>query len=100
MMTKCTSPLAVLELKSVLDLTTTLVTYEKEAFIYYLSEIDIKVPEVDMDKVVSYAIELAVNTRTRTLYKMHLAAGVVLEADDLVTFDREFLEKEKKIANI
>ena len=100
MMTKCTSPLAVLELKSVLDLTTTLVTYEKEAFIYYLSEIDIKVPEVDMDKVVSYAIELAVNTRMRTLDKLHLAAGVVLEADDLVTFDREFLEKEKKIANI
>ena len=95
-----TSPVAVLELKSVLAWTTTLGTYEIEAFIDYLSEIDTKVPEVDMDEVVSYAIELAINIRMRTLDILHLSAGVVLEADDFVTFDREFLEKEKEIANI
>ena len=95
-----TSPVAVLELKSVLARTTTLSSYEIEAFVDYLSEVNIKVPEVDMGKIVSYASELAINIRMRTLDILHLAAGVVLEADDLVTFDREFLEKEKEIANI
>ena len=95
-----TSPVAVLELKSVLARTTTLGSYEIEAFVDYLSEVNIKVPEVDMDKVVSYASELAINIRMRTLDILHLSAGVVLEADDFVTFDREFLEKEKEIANI
>ena len=95
-----TSPVAVLELKSVLARTTTLGSYEIEAFVDYLSEVNIKVPEVDMDKVVSYASELAINIRMRTLDILHLSAGVVLEADDFVTFDREFLEKGKEIANI
>ncbi len=95
-----TSPVAVLELKSVLARTTTLSSYEIEAFVDYLSEVNIKVPEVDMGKIVSYASELAINIRMRTLDILHLAAGVVLEADDFVTFDREFLEKEKEIANI
>jgi len=31
---------------------------------------------------------------------LHLAAGVVLEVDGFITFDREFLEKEKEIENI
>lgn len=95
-----TSPVAVLELKSVLARTTTISSYEIEAFVDYLSEVNIKVPEVDMGKIVSYASELAINIRMRTLDILHLAAGVVLEADDFVTFDREFLEKEKEIANI
>jgi len=43
-----TSPVAVLELKSVLARTTTLSSYEIEAFVDYLSEVNIKVPEVDM----------------------------------------------------
>ena len=43
---------------------------------------------------------MAINIRMRTLDILHLAAGVVLEADDFVTFDREFLEKEKEVANI
>ena len=97
---KVTSPVVVLELKSVLARTTTLDTYEIEAFVDYLPEIKIKVPEVDMDKVVSMASEFAVNIRMRTLDILHIAAGVVLEADNFLTFDREFLEKEKEIANI
>lgn len=95
-----TSPVAVLELKSVLSRTTNLGTDEIEAFVDYLPEIKIEVPEVDMDKVVSNASEIAVNIRMKTLDILHLAAGVVLGADEFVTFDREFVEKEKEIVNL
>ena len=53
-----------------------------------------------MNKVISNAIEIAVNIRMKTLEILHLAAGVVLEVDGFITFDREFLEKEKEIENI
>lgn len=95
-----TSPVAILELKSVLSRTTTLDSGEIEAFVDYLPDINIEVPKIDMDKVVSNASEIAVNIRMKTLDILHLAAGVVLEADDFVTFDREFLDKEKEIVNI
>ena len=95
-----TSPVAILELKSVLCRTTTLDTDEIEAFVDYLHEINIEVPIIDMNKVISNAIEIAVNIRMKTLDILHLAAGVVLEVDDFITFDREFLEKEKEIENI
>ena len=95
-----TSPVAILELKSVLCRTTTLNTDEIEAFVDYLHEINIEVPMIDMNKVISNAIEIAVNIRMKTLEILHLAAGVVLEVDGFITFDREFLEKEKEIENI
>ena len=95
-----TSPVAILELKSVLCRTTTLNTDEIEAFVDYLHEINIEVPMIDMNKVISNAIEIAVNIRMKTLDILHLAAGVVLNVDDFITFDREFLEKEKEIENI
>ena len=95
-----TSPVAILELKSVLCRTTTLDTGEIEAFVDYLHEINIEVPMIDMNKVISNAIEIAVNIRMKTLGILHLAAGVVLNVDDFITFDREFLEKEKEIENI
>ena len=95
-----TSPVAILELKSVLCRTTTLDTDEIEAFVDYLNEINIEVPMIDMNKVISNAIEIAVNIRMKTLDILHLAAGVVLNVDDFITFDREFLEKEKEIENI
>ena len=95
-----TSPVAILELKSVLCRTTKLDTDEIEAFVDYLHEINIEVPMIDMNKVISNAIEIAVNIRMKTLDILHLAAGVVLEVDDFITFDREFLEKEKEIENI
>ena len=95
-----TSPVAILELKSVLCRTTKLDTDEIEAFVDYLHEINIEVPMIDMNKVISNAIEIAVNIRMKTLDILHLAAGVVLNVDDFITFDREFLEKEKEIENI
>ena len=95
-----TSPVAILELKSVLCRTTTLDTDEIEAFVDYLHETNIEVPMIDMNKVISNAIEIAVNIRMKTLDILHLAAGVVLEVDDFITFDREFIEKKKEIENI
>ena len=94
-----TSPVAILELKSVLCRTTTLDTDEIEAFVDYLHEFNIEVPMIDMNKVISNAIEIAVNIRMKTLDILHLAAGVVMNVD-FITFDRDFLEKEKEIENI
>ena len=94
-----TSPVAALELKSILSRTTNLGIDEIEAFVDYLPEINVEVPEVDMDKVISNAIEIAVRLRMKTLDILHISASMILEADDFVTFDREFAEKEKEIAN-
>lgn len=95
-----TSPVAVLELKSVFSRTTNLGVDEIEAFADYLPEINVEVPEVDMGRVISNASEIAVRIRMKTLDILHISASMILEADDFVTFDREFTEKEKEIANI
>ncbi len=97
---KVTSYVTILELKSVLSRTTALGVDEIEAFADYLPEIDIKIPEVDMDRVVSNAIAIAVTIRMRTLDLLHLSASMMLGADKFITFDREFSEKKKEIANL
>ncbi len=67
-----TSPVAVFELKSVLSRTTNLAEDEIEAFVDYLPEINVEVPEVDMDKVISNASEIAVKIRMKTLDILHI----------------------------
>ncbi len=95
-----TSPIAVLELKSVLSRTTSLGEDEIEAFVDYLPEIDVEVPEVEMGRILSNAIEIAGKIKMKTLDLLHLSASMILEAEDFVTFDREFAEKEIEIANL
>ena len=95
-----TSPVAILELKSVLSRTTDLGVDEIEAFADYLAEIKIEVPEVDMNKVLNNASDIALRIRMKTLDILHLSASMILDANDFVTFDREFIEKEKEIAGI
>jgi predicted nucleic acid-binding protein len=97
---RATSPVAVLELKSVLSRTTNLSVDEIEAFVDYLPEINVEIPEVSMNKIISNAIEIAVRLRMRTLDLLHISASMIIEADAFITFDREFIEKEKEIANI
>ncbi len=97
---RVTSPVAVLELKSVLSRTTNLGVDEIEAFVDYLPEINVEIPEVSMNKIISNAIEIAVRLRMRTLDLLHISASMIIEADAFITFDREFIEKEKEIANI
>ena len=53
-----------------------------------------------MDKIFDKAIEIAVNVRMKTLDILHISASLILESDMIVTFDREFVEKEKELANI
>ncbi len=95
-----TSQIAVLELKSVLSRATSLGEDEIEAFVDYLHEINVDVPEVEMDRIFSNAIEIAVRVRMKTVDLLHLSASMILEAEEFVTFDREFAEKEIEIANL
>ena len=88
-----------MELKSVLSRTTNLCLDEIEAFVDYLPEINVEILEVDMNKIISNAIEIAVRIRMKTLDLLHISASMIIEADTFITFDREFLEKEKEIAN-
>ena len=94
-----TSPVTVLEIKSVLSRSTNLSEDEIEAFIDYLPEINVAVPEVNMDKIINNSIEIAVRVRMKTLDILHISASMMLEADTFVTFDSEFTAKEKEIAN-
>ena len=95
-----TSPIAVLELKSVLSRTTSLGEDEIEAFVDYLPEIDVEVPEVEMGRILSNAIEIAGKIKMKTLDLLHLSASMILEAEVFVTFDRKFAEREIEIANL
>jgi hypothetical protein len=54
-------PVTVSELKSVLSRSTNLSEDEIEALIDYLPEINVAVPEVNMDKIINNAIEIAVS---------------------------------------
>ncbi|MHB1709368.1 MAG: type II toxin-antitoxin system VapC family toxin [Thermoplasmataceae archaeon] len=95
-----TSPVAILELKSVLSRTTNLEVDEIEAFVDYLAQIKIEVPEINMNEVLSNASAIATRIKMKTLDILHLSASLILDASDFVTFDREFLEKENEIAGI
>lgn len=97
---KVTSMIAVLELKSVLSRTTKLSFDEIEAFVDYLPEINVEVPEVDENKIIRNAINIALRIRMKTLDLLHISASIIIGADAFITFDREFIEKEKEIANI
>ena len=97
---KVTSTVAVLELKSVLSGTTKLSLDEIEAFVDYFPENDVEVPEVDTNKIIRKAIEIAVRIRMKTLNLLHISASLIIEADTFITFNREFIEKEREIANI
>lgn len=97
---RVTSQVAVLELKSVLSRTTNLCLDEIEAFGDYLPEINVETSGVDMNKIISNAIEIAVKIRMKTLDLLHISASMIIGADTFITFDREFVEKEKEIANI
>ena len=88
-----------MELKSVLSRTTNLSLDEIEAFVDYLPEINVEIPGVDMNKIISNAIEIAVRIRMKTLDLLHTSASMIIEADTFITFDREFIEREKEIAN-
>ena len=92
-------PVTVSELKSVLSRSTNLSEDEIEALIDYLPEINVAVPEVNMDKIINNSIEIAVRVRMKTLDILHISASMMLEADTFVTFDSEFTAKEKEIAN-
>jgi predicted nucleic-acid-binding protein len=94
-----TSPVTVLEIKSVLSRSTNLREDEIEAFIDYLPEINVAVQDVNMDKIINNAIEIAVGIRMKTLDILHISASMMLEADTFVTFDSEFKAKENEIAN-
>ncbi len=95
-----TSMIAILELRSVLSRTTNLDGDEIEAFVDYLPEIKLEVPELDMNTVFSNASEIAIRIRMKTLDILHLSASVLLSASNFVTFDGEFTEKENEIARI
>ena len=95
-----TSPIGILELRAILSTTTNLDGDEIEAFVDYLPEIRLEVPDVDMNTVFSNASEIALRIRMKTMGILHLSAGVILNASNFVTFDGEFKEKEIEIAAI
>ncbi len=73
---------------------------EIEAFVDYLPEIKLEVPEIDMNAVFTQAYEISYPIKMRTLDVLHLSACMILNADNFVTIDSEFLERENEIANL
>ncbi len=95
-----TSPIATLELRSVLSRTTTLTESEIGAYVDYLDEIRVKVPKINLESVFLMAEEISCKTKMKTLNVLHLSACLILRADAFVTFDKEFIEKERTIQEL
>jgi predicted nucleic acid-binding protein len=95
-----TSQIGILELRSVLSRTLNLNENEIEAYIGYLPEIGIKVPEIDIDEVFSNAGEIAFKVKMKTLDTLHISASIILNANIFMTFDNEFVEKKHVISDL
>lgn len=95
-----TSMIAVLEMRSVLSRTTNLDVDVIEAYVDYLQEMKVEIPKLDMNAVLADASEIAFRVRMKTLDVLHLSASILLNANNFVTFDGEFREKEKEISAI
>ncbi|MCL5783432.1 MAG: PIN domain-containing protein [Candidatus Thermoplasmatota archaeon] len=97
---KVTSQIGILELRSMLSRTSNLNENEIEAYIEYLPEIGIKIPEIDINEVFSNAGEIAFKVKMKTLDTLHISACIILNANTFMTFDREFAEKKHVISDM
>lgn len=97
---KITSIIAVLELRSVLARTTGLTVEETEAYVEYLPEIGIHVPDIDMNEVLNGAAEIAPGIRMRTLDLLHISACIEMNAGRFITLDYEFVEKRHVLSDL
>lgn len=97
---KITSIIAVLELRSVLARTTGLTVEETEAYVEYLPEIGIHVPDIDMNEVLNGAAEIAPGIRMRTLDLLHISACIEMSAGRFITLDYEFVEKRHVLSDL
>ena len=97
---KITSIIAVLELRSVLARTTGLTVEETEAYVEYLPEIGIHVPDIDMNEVLNGAAEIASGIRMRTLDLLHISACIEMSAGRFITLDYEFVEKRHVLSDL
>lgn len=97
---KITSIIAVLELRSVLARTTGLTVEETEAYVEYLPEIGIHVPDIDMNEVLNGAAEIAPGIRMRTLDLLHISACIEMSTGRFITLDYEFVEKRHVLSDL
>ena len=95
-----TSSVTLLELRAVLSRTTNLSENEIEAFIDYLPEVNIDIPEIDINNVLNYASEIAFKIKLKTLDILHLSACIITNANIFVTFDKDFVKKQHEILEI
>ena len=92
--------IAVLEMRSVLSRTTNLNADEIESYVDCLQEMKVEIPKLDMNAVLADASEIAFRVKMKTLDVLHLSASILLNANNFVTFEGEFREKEKEISAI
>lgn len=66
---------------------------EVEAYIEFLPEIDLILKETDLNEVFRQASEIAFRTKMKTMDGLHISACLEMGAQDLLTFDYEFVER-------
>lgn len=98
--TMVTSGVTKLEIRSVLSRTTKLKEEEIEAFVLYAGEMSIEVRELDMNEVIRRASEVVYFVKMKTLDILHVASCLLIGADTIVSFDREFTEKRKLLLGL
>ena len=95
-----TSSVAALEIRSVLSRTTKLKEEEIEAYLLYASEKKIEFHDLDMNEVLREASKISYAVKMKTLDLLHVASCLLLRADAIISFDREFAEKRKQLLDL
>lgn len=97
---KVASEITLLEIRSVISRKANLKEAEIEAYIEYLPELGVRVPEIDLNGVFNRSMEIAYKTRMKTLDVLHISACLEINASNFVTLDYEFVEKSKFITEL
>lgn len=97
---KVASEITLLEIRSVLSRKANLKEAEIEAYIEYLPEIDVRIAEIDLNRVFNRSMEITYKTRMKTLDVLHISACLEINACTFVTLDYEFVEKSKFITEL
>ncbi len=96
---KVISELNIIEMRSVLS-RSNIKEEEIDALIDYLIiKNNIQIKSIDINKSIVKGNEMVNNLKLKTLNLLHIANAILLNTDKFITFDKDFVNKKKRIKN-
>ena len=66
----------------------------------YASEKKIEFYDIEMNEVLRRASQIAYSVKMKTLDVLHVASCLLLRADAIISFDKEFAERRKQLLGL